>query len=125
MIRSPTEGVSGNDGWVLSWWANTKLVLSEDSEDIFLELDKAHRFVCGLFNGGGQPVPDLAVGSSALHNVVGDSRAAVITWRVPGQEGGLVGDLRDVKGSWRARLICVGKEHLDLMNQIKVTMKIV
>lgn len=109
---------------MLSWWANTKLVLSEDSEDVFLELDQAHRFVCGLFNGGGQPVPDLAVDSSAFHDVVGDSRAAVVTWRVPGQEGGLVGDLRDVKGSRRARLICVRKEHLDLINQKKVTLKI-
>lgn len=54
-------------------------------------------------------MPDLAVGSAALNNIVGDSGAAIITWRVPGQEAGLVSDLRDVKGSWRTGLICVRK----------------
>lgn len=57
-------------------------------------------------------MPDLAVGSAALNNVVGDSGAAVITWRVPGQEAGLVSDLRDVKGGRRTGLICVRKLNL-------------
>lgn len=97
---------------MFSRWANTKLVLSEDSEDVLLELDQIHSFVRGLFNGGGQPMPDLAVGGSALNDVVGDSGAAIVTWRVPGQEAGLVGDLRDVKGSRRTGLICVRKVYL-------------
>lgn len=54
-------------------------------------------------------MPDLAVGSTTLNDVVGDSGAAVVTWRVPGQEAGLVGDLRDVEGSRRTGLICVRK----------------
>lgn len=57
-------------------------------------------------------MPDLAVGSASLYDVVGDSGAAVVTWRVPGQEAGLVGDLRDVEGSRRTGLICVRKLHL-------------
>lgn len=89
------------------WWANTKLVLSKDSEDVLLELDQTHSFVCGLFDGGGQAVPDLTVGGTALNNVVGDSGATIVTRRVPGQEAGLVGDLRDVEGSRWTRLICV------------------
>lgn len=58
---------------MISRWANTKLVLSKDSEDVLLELDQIHGFVRGLFNGGGQSVPDLALGGSALNDVVGDS----------------------------------------------------
>lgn len=54
-------------------------------------------------------MPDLTVGSSALNNVVGDFGAAVITWRVPGEEAGLVGDLRNVEGSGGAGFICVWK----------------
>lgn len=94
---------------MLSWRTNTKLVLSEDSKDVLLELDQVHGFVGGQFDGGGQPVPDLAVGGSALHDVVGDSRAAVVTRRVPGQEARLVGDLRDVESSRRAGFICATK----------------
>lgn len=56
-------------------------------------------------------MPDLAVGSSPLDDVVGDSGAAVVAGRVPGQEAGLVGDLRNVKGSRRTRLICL-EEHI-------------
>lgn len=97
---------------MFSRWANTKLVLSKDSKDVFLKFDQAYSFVCGLFNGGGQPVPDLALCSTALNDVVGYSGTAIVTWRVPGQEAGLVGDLRDVKGSWRTRLICVRKADL-------------
>lgn len=104
-VRQPTEGVFGSDGWVLSRWTDTKLVLSKCSEDVVLELDQAHSFVCGLFDGGGQSVPDFAVGGTALHNVVGHFGAAIVTWRIPGQEAGLVGDLRNVKGSRRTRLI--------------------
>lgn len=52
-------------------------------------------------------MPDLTVGSSAFNNVVGDSGAAVVTRRVPGQEAGLVGDLRNVEGSGGSGLICV------------------
>jgi len=91
---------------VVRWWTNTKLVLSEDSEDVLLEFNQAHSFVGGQFNGGGQPVPDRAVGGPALHDVVGHSGAAVVTRGVPGQEAGLVGDLRDVKGSRGAGFIC-------------------
>lgn len=99
---------------MISRWADTKLVLSKGSEDVLLELDQAHSFVRGLFNGGGQPVPDLTVGSPALNDVVGDFGAAIVTRRVPGQEAGLIGDLRDVEGSRRAGLICVRKEYLTL-----------
>lgn len=97
---------------MFSWGPHTKLVLSKGSEDVLLELDQTHSFVCGLFNGGGQPVPDLTVGGPALHNVIGDSGAAVVTRRVPGQEAGFVGDLRDVEGSRRTGLICVRKVYL-------------
>lgn len=54
-------------------------------------------------------MPDLAVGSTPLNNIIGYSGATIITWRVPGQETGIVGDLRDVKGSGGTWLICVGK----------------
>ena len=108
---------------MFSRWTNTKLVLCEDSEDVLLELDQTHGFVGGLFDGGGQTVPDLAVGSSALDNVVGDSGAAVIPRRVPGQEAGLIGDLRDVEGSWRTRLICVWEEYFKFNYPEKVSLK--
>lgn len=94
---------------MLSWCANTKLVLSKDPEYVFLEFDQSHSSVSGLFDSGGQPVPDLTVSSTALHNVIGYSGATIITRRVPGQETGIIGDLRDVKGSRRTRLICVEK----------------
>lgn len=94
---------------MLSWCANTKLVLSKDPEDVFLEFDQSHSSVSGLFDSGGQPVPDLAVSSAALYNIIGYSGAAIISWRVPGQETGFIGDLRDVKGSGRTRLICEEK----------------
>lgn len=54
-------------------------------------------------------MPDLAVGSTALNNVVSDFGATIISWWVPGQKAGLIGDFRDVEGSWRTRLICVRK----------------
>lgn len=94
---------------MLSWCANTKLVLSKDPEYVFLEFDQSHSSVGGLFDGGGQPVPDLAVSSTALHNIIGYSGAPIITWGVPGQEAGIIGDLGDVKGSGRTRLVCVEK----------------
>lgn len=97
---------------MFSLGADTKLVLSKDSKDVFLELNQPHSFVHGLLNGGGQPVPDLAVDSAALNDIVGDSGAAIVTWRVPGQEAGIVCDLRDVKSSRRTGLICVRKLHL-------------
>lgn len=53
-------------------------------------------------------MPDLTVSSTALNNIIGYSGASIITWRVPGQEAGIIGDLRNVKGSGRARLICGG-----------------
>lgn len=96
--------------------AHTELVLSKDSEDVLLELDEAHGLVGGLFDGGGQAVPDLAVDSSALYNVVGDSRATIIPWRIPGKEAGLICDLRDVEGGWRTGFICEG---FNLMSIIK------
>lgn len=88
-----TKGVSGDDGWVLGRQADAKLVLGEDSEDVLLELDQANGLVARLLDGGGEAVPDLAVGCSPLHQVVGHSGAAVIAWRVPGQQARLVGDL--------------------------------
>lgn len=97
---------------MLSWCTNTKLVLSKDPEYIFFELDQAHSFVCGLFHSGGQPVPDLTVSSTALNDVIGDPGATVIAWRVPRQEAGVIGDLGDVEGSWRTRLVCMRKLHL-------------
>lgn len=92
---------------MLSWGTNPKLVLSKDPEDVLLEFDQSHSSVGGLFDSGGQPVPDLAVSSTALYDIVGYSGATIITWRVPGQEAGIVGDLGDIKGSRRTRLICV------------------
>lgn len=112
LLKGPTKGISGYDSWVFGLDADTKLVLSEDSKDVFLELNQPHSFVGGLFNGGGEAVPDLAVCSAALNDIVGDSGAAIITWRVPGQEAGLVCDIRDVKSSRRTRLICLRKSHL-------------
>lgn len=97
---------------MFSWWTNTKLVLSERSEDVLLELDQADCLVRGLFDGGGQPVPDLAVDSSAFHDVVGNSGTAVVAWRVPGQEAGFIGDLRNVEGSRRTRFVCFTSEIL-------------
>lgn len=97
---------------MLSRCAHAKLVLSKDPEDVLLEFDQSHGPVGGLFDGGGQAVPDLAVGSAALNDVVGDSGAAVITGRVPGQEAGVVGDLRDVKGRGGTGLVCVGEQTL-------------
>lgn len=102
-----TEGISGDDGRVLGRQANSKLVLGEDPEDVLLELDQAHGLVARLLDGGGEAVPDLAVGRSPLHQVVGHPGAAVVTRRVPGQQARLVGDLRDVEGGRRARLVCV------------------
>lgn len=107
-----TEGVSGDDGRVLSWCANTKLVLSKDPEYIFLEFDQSLGPVSGVLDSGRQPVPDLAVSSTPLNNIIGYSGATIITWRVPGQETGIVGDLRNVKGSGRTWLIWVGKSVL-------------
>lgn len=97
-------------------WADAKLVLSENSENVLLEFDQADSFVCGLFDGGGQPVPDLAVGSSALHDVVGNSGAAIIAWGVPGQETGFIGDLRNVEGSRGARLVCFSTRNVKLIS---------
>lgn len=91
---------------MLSWCANTKLVLSEDPEYVFLEFDQSHGPVSGLFDSGGQPVPDLTVSRAALDDVIGYSGATIITWRVPGQETGIVGDLGDVKGRGRTRFVC-------------------
>lgn len=51
-------------------------------------------------------MPDFAVSRPALHNVVGDLGAAIITRRIPGQEAGFIGDIRNVKSSWRTRFIC-------------------
>lgn len=102
-----TKGVSGDDGRVLGWQAYSKLVLGEDPEDVLLKLDKADGLVARLLDGGGEAVPDLAVGCSPLHQVVGHSGAAVVTRRVPCQQARLVGDLRDVEGGRRAGLVCV------------------
>lgn len=65
--------------------ANSKLVLSEDPEDVLLELDEADGLVARLLDGGGEAVPDLAIGRPSLHQVVGHPGAAVVTRRVPGQ----------------------------------------
>lgn len=73
--------------------ANAKLVLCEDSEDVLLELDQADGLVARLLDGGGEAVPDLTVGRSPLHQVVGHPGAAVIARRIPGQQARLVGDL--------------------------------
>lgn len=54
-------------------------------------------------------MPDLAVSSAALNNIICDSGASVISWWVPGQEARLVGDLRDVEGCRRTRLVYVWK----------------
>lgn len=88
-----TKGVSGDDGWVLGWQANSELVLREDPEYVLLELDKADGLVVCLLDGGREAVPDLAVGRSPLHQVVGHPGAAIVTWGVPGQQARLVGDL--------------------------------
>lgn len=93
VICDLTKGVSGDDGWVLGRQADAKLVLGKDSEDVLLELDQADGLVACLLDGGGEAVPDLAVSCSPLHQVVGHPGAAVITWRVPGQQARLVGDL--------------------------------
>lgn len=104
--RDLTEGVSGDDGRVLGRQADAKLVLSEDSEDVLLEPDQAHGLVARLLDGGGEAVPDLAVGRSPLHQVVGHPGATVVARRIPGQQAGLVGDLRDVECGGRAGLVC-------------------
>lgn len=88
------------------WHTNTKLVLSEHSEDVLLEGRKVEGLVVSLFDSGGELVPDLAFCGSPLHYVVSDLCTSIISGRVPGQETGLVGDLRDIKRSWRTRLIC-------------------
>lgn len=51
-------------------------------------------------------MPDLTVSRPALHYVVGDLGATVITRRIPGQEAGFIGNIRNVKSSRRARFIC-------------------
>lgn len=106
ILTRRTKWIFGNDRRVLCSSSHTKLVLSKDSEDVLLKLDEARGFVGGLFDGGGQAVPDLAVHSSALHDVVGDSRAAIIAWRIPGEEARLVCDLGYIKGGRRTGLIC-------------------
>lgn len=91
---------------MFSSWTNTKLVFSKYSEDIVLELDQTGSFVCGLLHSGGQSVPDLTISSSPFNNIVGNFGATIITWRVPSQKAGLIGDFRNVKSSRGTRLIC-------------------
>lgn len=100
-----TKGISGDDGRVLGGKADSKLVLGKDPEDVLLKLDEANSLVARLLDGGGEAVPDLTVGRSPFHQVVGHSRATVIARRVPGQQARLVGDLRDIKGGRRARFV--------------------
>lgn len=95
---------------MLSWWTNTKLVFCKDSEDVLLKFDQVHSFVCGLFDSGGQSVPNLTIRCTALNNVVGDPGSTIITWWVPGQETGLISDLGDVKGSRGTRFVYVREE---------------
>lgn len=57
-------------------------------------------------------MPDLAVSSSPLNNVVGDFGASVITWRIPGQETGFIGNFRNVKSGRRTRFVCFEKKHV-------------
>lgn len=68
------------------WHTNTKLVLSEHSEDVLLEGRKVEGLVVSLFVSGGELVPYFAVCGSPLHNVVGDLCTTIISRRAPGQE---------------------------------------
>ena len=106
LARGPTKGISSDDWSMFSCCTNSKLILCKHPENILLKGHQVDGLVGGLFDSGRKLVPDLAVCSSPLHNVVGDLRAPVISGRVPCKEAGLIGDLRNVKGSRRTWLIC-------------------
>lgn len=96
---------------MLRWYADAVLVLSTDPEHVLLQSDKLARLEGGEFHCGRQFDPLLFVQLTTLHDVVGDGGATVIPGRVPGQGTGLVGNLRDVKGSRRSRFIWRRKQH--------------
>lgn len=79
-------------------FSDAVLVLSADAEHVLLHGGELGGGEGGVLDCSRQFGPLLFVRLTALHNVVGNGRASVITRRIPGQDAGLAGDLRDVKG---------------------------
>lgn len=94
---------------MLCRFADAVLVLSTDPEDVLLHSCEFAGLESGVFHCGRQLHPLFFVCLPTFHNVVGDQGATVVPGRVPCQEARLVGDLGDVKSSWRARFILRGK----------------
>lgn len=104
-VNKHTKGILGNDWCMLCRFSNTKLVLSTNPKDVLLHSSELAGLEGCVFDCSWELYPFFFVCLSTFHDVVGNGRAAVIPRRIPRQAARLTGDLRYVKGSWRARFI--------------------